>query len=123
MAALAAKKGKASSSSDDGHSKESPIELDKFDRYSKFQDANNDKRMKLLDRQEKIASEKLEATRIAHQIAQEYKEGKKIEKETKMLDTYNNLISQDISSMSDEEKARRVRIMKCLDKTIFPETD
>ncbi|CAO2187156.1 unnamed protein product [Urochloa humidicola] len=37
-AALAAKNGKlkGSSSSDDGHSKESPIELDKFDRYSKF---------------------------------------------------------------------------------------
>ncbi|CAN6360623.1 unnamed protein product [Urochloa humidicola] len=122
-AALAAKKGKGSSSSDDGHSKESPIELDKFDRYSKFQDANNDKRMKLLDRQEKIASEKLEATRIAHQTAQEYKEGKKFEKETKMLETYNNLVSQDTNSMSDEEKAQRVRIMKCLAKALFPETD
>lgn len=123
-AALAAKNGKlkGSSSSDDGHSKDSPIELDKFDRYSKFQEANNEKRMKLLDRQEKIASEKLEATKIAHLTAQEYKEGKKLDKETKMMETYNNLVSQDTSSMSDEEKAQRAMMMKCLMKALFPET-
>lgn len=123
-AALAAKNGKlkGSSSSDDGHSKDSPIELDKFDRYSKFQEANNEKRMKLLDRQEKIASEKLEATKIAHLTAQEYIEGKKLDKETKMMETYNNLVSQDTSSMSDEEKAQRAMMMKCLMKALFPET-
>ena len=123
MAALVAKNGKGSSSSDDGHSKESPIELDKFDRYSKFQETNNEKRMKLLDRQEKIASDKLEATRIAQLTAQDYKEGKKLEKETKMMETYNNLALQDTSSMSDEEKEQRVSMMKKLENALFPETD
>ncbi|CAL4915175.1 unnamed protein product [Urochloa decumbens] len=106
MAALAAKKGKGSSSSGDSQSKESPIELDKFERYSKFQETNNDKCMKMLDRREKIASDKLEATRIAQLTAQDYKEGKKFDKEIKMMETYNNLASQDTSSMSDEEKAQ-----------------
>ncbi|CAO2210939.1 unnamed protein product [Urochloa humidicola] len=123
MAALAAKKGKGSSSSDDGQSKESPIELDKFERYSKFQETNNDKRMKMLDRQEKIASDKLEATRIAQLTAQDYKEGKKFDKEIKMMETYNNLTSQDTSSMSDEEKAQRVRMMQKLENALFPQTD
>lgn len=59
-AALDAKiKSNGSGSSDDGHSKKSPIQFDKFDRYSKFHEENNDKRMKLLDRQEKISSEKI----------------------------------------------------------------
>ncbi|CAL4993194.1 unnamed protein product [Urochloa decumbens] len=123
-AALAANgKLKGSSSSDDGQSKESPIDLDKFDRYSKFQKENNEKRMKLLDRQEKLSSEKLEATRIAHLTAQEYKEGKKLEKESKMMETYINLMSQDTSSMSAEEREQRVSMMKYLMKTLFPASD
>jgi hypothetical protein len=122
-AALAAKKGKfkGSSSSDDGHSKDSPIELDKFERYSKFQETNNDKRMKMLDKQEKIASDKLEATRLAQLTAQDYKEGKKLEKETKMMEIYNNLASQDTSSMTDEEKVQRQSMLKRLEKALFPE--
>jgi len=71
----------------------------------------------------------LEATKLAHLTSQEIKEGKKLdlegkrlEKESKMMETYNNLISQDTSSMSDEEKAERVAAMKCLRKTLFPES-
>jgi hypothetical protein len=122
-AALAAKSGKlkGSSSSDDGHSRDSPIELDKFERYNKFQEANSERRMKMLDWQEKIACEKLEATRIAQMTAQDYKEGKKFEKETKMMETYNNLISQDTSSMTDDERAQRVSMMKKLEMALFPE--
>ncbi|CAL5089564.1 unnamed protein product [Urochloa decumbens] len=123
-AALAANgKLKGSSSSDDGQSKESPIDLDKFGRYRIFQEENNEQRMKLLDRQEKLSSEKLEATKIAHLTAQEYKEGKKLEKESKMMETYINLMSQDTSSMSDEERGQRVSMMKCLMKTLFPASD
>jgi hypothetical protein len=48
-------------------------------------------------------------------------EGKKLEKESKMMDAYNNLISQDTSSMTDGEKAERVAAMKCLRKMLFPE--
>jgi hypothetical protein len=47
--------------------------------------------------------------------------GKKLEKESKMMDAYNNLISQDTSSMTDDEKAERVAAMKCLRKMLFPE--
>jgi hypothetical protein len=123
-AALEAKKGnlKSSSSSDDGSSKESPIVLDKFDRYSKFQEINNEQRMKQLDRQEKITSEKLEATKIAQLAAQDYKEGKKFEKETKMMEAYNSLAVQDTSSMSGEERAQRLSMLKKLEKALFPET-
>jgi hypothetical protein len=39
-------------------SEESPVELDKFDRYSKFQKVNNEQRINQLDRQEKITYEK-----------------------------------------------------------------
>jgi hypothetical protein len=41
--------------------------------------------MKMLDRQENIASDKLEATRLAQLTAQDYRKGKKHEKETKMI--------------------------------------
>jgi hypothetical protein len=124
-AALAAKncKLKGSSSSDDGHSRDSPIELDKFERYSKFQEANSERRMKMLDRQEKISTNKLEATRVAQLTAQDYREGKKLEKETRMMETYNNLASNDTSSMSDDEKAQRLSMLKKLEKALFPETD
>jgi hypothetical protein len=39
-----------------------------------------------------------------------------------MMDAYNYLISQDTSSISDEEKAERVVTMKCLRKAFFHET-
>ncbi|KAG2562349.1 hypothetical protein PVAP13_8KG314100 [Panicum virgatum] len=107
-ATLAAKgKLKGSSSEDDGNSKESAIDLDKLDRYSKFQEETNANRMKLLELQQKLSSEKPECTKIAHLTAQENKEGKKLEKESKMMETYNNLISLDTSSMSDVVKAER----------------
>ena len=97
MATLAAKgKLKGSSSEDDGNSKESAIDLDKLDRYSKFQEETNAYRMKLLELQQKLSSEKPECTKIAHLTAQENKEGKKLEKESKMMEGYNNIISQDL---------------------------
>jgi hypothetical protein len=79
--------------------------------------------MKQLDRQERITSEKLEATKIAQLAAQEYKEGKKLEKETKMMESYNSLALQDTSSMSGEERAQRLSMLKKHEKALFPETD
>ncbi|CAD6230724.1 unnamed protein product [Miscanthus lutarioriparius] len=114
------------SDDDDGNSKESAINLDKLD---KFQEETNANRIKVLELQQKLSSEKLETAKLAHLTAQETKEGKKlileakkVEKESKMMDAYNNLISQDTSSMSDEEKAERVVAMKCLRKAFFPDT-
>jgi len=40
-----------------------------------------------------------------------------------MMETYNNLALQDTSSMSDEEKAQRVSMMKKLENALFPGTD
>jgi hypothetical protein len=97
--------------------------LDKFDRYSKFQEINNERRMKQLDRQDKITSEKLEATKNAQLAAQDYKEGKKFEKETKMMEAYNSLVVQDTSSMSGEERAQRLSMLKKLEKALFLETN
>jgi hypothetical protein len=76
--------------------------------------------MKMLDRQEKIASDKLEATRLAQLTTKDYEEGKKLDKETKMMETYNNLASQDTSSMTDDEKVQRLSMLKKLEKALFP---
>jgi hypothetical protein len=45
---------------------------------------------------------------------------KKLEKKSKMIDTYNSLILQDTSSMTDNKKAERVVAMKCLRKMLLP---
>ncbi|KAF0897299.1 hypothetical protein E2562_035583 [Oryza meyeriana var. granulata] len=130
-AALAVKgKAKGSSSKDDENSKESAIDVDKLDRFGKIQESANANHMKILELQQKLSSEKLETTKLAHLTAQETKEGKrievegkKLEKESKMMEAYNNLISQDSSSMSAEEKAERIAVMKSLRKMLFPEKD
>ena len=98
--------------------------------------------MKMLEMQQKLSSDKIETTRLTHLTAQENREskklemegrrlemeskklemeGKKLEKESKMMDAYNNLISQDTSSMTDDEKSERLAAMKCLRKMLFPE--
>ncbi|CAO2208030.1 unnamed protein product [Urochloa humidicola] len=61
-AALAAKGKSIDMGSDEsGNSKESAIDLDKIGRYSKLQEETNEKRMKILEVQQKLSSEKLEA--------------------------------------------------------------
>jgi len=120
--ALAAKrKSQGSNLDDDGNSKESAIDVEKLDKFSKIQEDLNANRMKVLELQQKLSTEKLETTRLAHFTAQENKEAKRLEKESQMMQAYNSLISQDTSSMSDEEKVERVAAMKCLRKTLFPE--
>jgi len=57
-----------------------------------------------LELQQRLSSEKLETTKLAHLTAQETKKGKMLEKESKMMAAYNGLILQDTSSMSDVEK-------------------
>ena len=121
-AALAAKgKSKGSNLDDDGKSKESVIDVEKLDKFRKIQDYLNANLMKVLKVQQKLLSEKLETTRLAHLTAKETTEAKRLEKESKMMQTYNTLISQDTSSISDEEKAERVAAMKCFRITLFSE--
>lgn len=116
---------------DDEKSKESAVE--KLDKLSKVQEEANAKRMKVLESQQKLSSDKIETTKLAHLTAQENRESKKLEiegrklemeskkfeKESKMMDAYNSLISQDTSSMIVDEKAERVAAMKCLRKMLF----
>jgi len=139
--ALAAK-GKSKAMGDDGKSEESTNHVEKLDKLSKIQEEVNANRMKVLEMQQKLSSDKIETTRLTHLTAQENREskklemegrslemeskklemeGKKLEKESKMMDAYNNLISQDTSSMTDDEKSERLAAMKCLRKMLFPE--
>ena len=85
-AALAAKgKSKGSNLDDDGKSKESTIDVEKLDKFSKIQEDLNANRMKVLELQKKLSSEKLETTRLAHLTAKETTEAKRLEKESKMM--------------------------------------
>jgi len=115
-------KSKGSNLDDDGKSSSSAIDVEKLDKFSKIQEDLNANRMKVLELQQKLSTEKLETTRLAHLIAKETTEAKRLEKESNMMHAYNTLISQDTSSMSDEEKAERVAAMKCFRKTLFPES-
>jgi hypothetical protein len=67
-AALAAK-DKSKAMHDDGKSKESAVE--KLDKLSKVQEEANAKRMKVLELQQKLSSDKIETTKLAHLTAQE----------------------------------------------------
>ncbi|KAF0926738.1 hypothetical protein E2562_027168 [Oryza meyeriana var. granulata] len=51
-----------------------------------IEEETNANRMKILELQQKLSSEKLETTKLAHLSAQETKEGKKLEKESKMME-------------------------------------
>ena len=106
---------------DDGKSKESTIDVEKLDKFSKIQEDLNANRMKVLELQKKLSSENLETTRLAHLTAKETTETKRLEKESNMMQAYNTLISQDTSSISDEEKAKRAAAMKCFRITLFSE--
>uniref|UniRef100_A0A0A8YXF2 Uncharacterized protein n=1 Tax=Arundo donax TaxID=35708 RepID=A0A0A8YXF2_ARUDO len=71
-------------------------------------------RLKVLEKQEKLSAAKIESAKIAHLAAKE-------QKEAKLLETYNLLLSKDVGQMSDEEKADHVQTLKCLKKRLFPE--
>jgi chemotaxis protein histidine kinase CheA len=78
-AALAAK-GNSATMSDAGKSKESAINVEKLDKLSKYQEEVNANRLKLLELQQKLSSDKIETTRLAHLTAQENRESKKLER-------------------------------------------
>nr|XP_034586529.1 glutathione S-transferase T3-like [Setaria viridis] len=83
--ALAAK-GKSKEVNEDGKSKNSAIDVDKVDRLGKIQECANADRMKILELQKKLSSDKIETTKIAHLTAQENRESKKLEMEGKKLE-------------------------------------
>ncbi|KAF8672713.1 hypothetical protein HU200_049409 [Digitaria exilis] len=97
------------------------IDLEELDKFSKIQDNQNANRLKVLEVQQKLSTEKMEQTRLAHLAAKEQKEARKLELESRIFETYNHLLSRDLSLMSDEEKLDHVKTMQCLKKKLFAE--
>ncbi|CAO2041859.1 unnamed protein product [Urochloa humidicola] len=97
------------------------IDLEELDKFAKIQDEQNVSRLKVLEVQQKLSSEKLEQTKLAHLAAKEQKEARRLELESKMLETFNQLLAMDLSLMSDEEKLDHANTLKCLKKKLFSE--
>jgi hypothetical protein len=94
--------------------------VDELDRFEKIQNDVHANRLKLLEMQGKISNDKMEAQKIALQRAKEEKDANLIEKESKMMETYSNLLVQDTSGMDGDMKAEHVAALKCLRKKLFP---
>ncbi|KAF8722788.1 hypothetical protein HU200_021913 [Digitaria exilis] len=116
-----AKKLKSAKSKDVEH-----IDLEELDKFGKIKDEQNANRLKVLEMQQKLSSEKSEQTRLAHLAAKEQKDAavmqrdaRKYELETRMFETYNHLLSMDVSVMSNEQKEDHASTLKCLKKKLF----
>ncbi|CAL4898559.1 unnamed protein product [Urochloa decumbens] len=111
------------------------IDLEELEKFDKIQDKQNASRLKVLEVQQKLSSEKIEQSKLAHLAAKEQKEAakeqkeaaqmqmeaKRYELETRMFETYNSLLSMDLSLMSTEEKEDHANTIKCLKKKLFAE--
>jgi hypothetical protein len=95
--------------------------VDELDRFEKITNDVHANRLKLLQMQGMITNDKMEPSKIALQKAKEEKDAKLIEKESKMMETYSNLLVQDTSGMDDDMKAEHVAALICLRKKLFPE--
>lgn len=102
------------------------IDLEKLDKFSKLQNEQNANRLKVLEIQQKLSSEKIEQTKISHLAAKEQmeaakvqREARKLEVEARMYETYNRLLVVDTSLMSDEEKVDHGNTLKFLKKKLF----
>ncbi|CAN6238539.1 unnamed protein product [Urochloa humidicola] len=120
------KRAKKAALENNGKRKESDIE--ELDKFGKIQSEEHANRLKILDVQQKLSSEKIEQAKLAHLAAKEQKEAaekqreaKKFELEAKMFETYNHLMLVDKSLMSDEEREDHANTMKCLKKKLFPD--
>jgi hypothetical protein len=78
-------------------------------------------RTKVLEMQEKFSAERLESARLSHAAAREHKKAKTLELQVKMMETYNCLLTKDVSSMNGEEKADHSAMLKHLKTILFPE--
>jgi ribosomal protein S25 len=115
------KKAKKAAHEDKGKIKESAINMDELDRFEKIQNDVHVNRLKLLEMQGKIYNDKMEPSKIALQRAKEDKDVKLIEKESKMMEIYSNLLVQDTSGMDGDMKAEHVTALRCLRKKLFLE--
>jgi hypothetical protein len=97
----------------DGQSKERAIDVD-LEKYSQIQSEANASPLKVLEVQQKLSTEKLEASKINHRAAVE-------NKEAKLLEAYTTVLSRDTSGYSAEEKEEHVAILRCMRMRLFPE--
>ncbi|CAN6382113.1 unnamed protein product [Urochloa humidicola] len=97
------------------------IDLEELDKFGRIQDEQNANRLKVLEVQQKLSVEKMEQTKLAHLAAKEQKEARKLELESRMFETYNHLLTKDLSLMTDEEKLDHANTMKCLKRKLFAE--
>ncbi|CAL5036944.1 unnamed protein product [Urochloa decumbens] len=109
------------------------IDLEELEKFDKIQDKQKASRLKVLEVQQKLSSEKIEQSKLAHLAAKEQKEAakeqkeaaqmqmeaKKFELETRMFETYNRLLSMDLSLMSTEEKEDHANTIKFLKNKLF----
>jgi hypothetical protein len=114
------KKAKKAAAANKGKSKESAIDVDELDRFENVQNGVHSKWLKLLGMQEKLNNDKMEVSKIGLERAKEEKAAKLIEKETKTMETYSRLLTQDTSGMSDDMKAEHVIAIRCLRMKLFP---
>ncbi|AQK95220.1 Ribosomal protein-like [Zea mays] len=103
--------------------------VDELDRFEKIQNGCHANRMKVLEMQQKISNDKIEASKLSLQAAKDEKEAKllekeskMLEKESKMLETYSCLLKQDMSAMPDEIRAEHIAALKSLRKKLFPDS-
>ncbi|CAL5002358.1 unnamed protein product [Urochloa decumbens] len=95
------------------------IDLEELDKFGKIQEEQNASRLKVLEVQQKLSSEKVEQTKLAHLAAKKQKEARKYELESRMFETFNHFLAMDLSLMSDEEKLDHANTFKCLKKKLF----
>ncbi|XP_025808074.1 uncharacterized protein LOC112886393 [Panicum hallii] len=110
------------------NSKRKESDTEELDKFGKIQSEEHANRLKVLEVQQKLSTEKIEQAKLAHLAAKEQKEAaekqreaRKFEVEAKMFETYNRLLSLDKSLMSDEEKEDHANTMKYLKKKLFPD--
>ncbi|CAN6314114.1 unnamed protein product [Urochloa humidicola] len=114
MGQKAAKKLKYAKSKEVEH-----IDLEELDKFAKIQDEHNANRLKVLEVQQKLSSEKIEQAKMQMEVAKVQREARKLEVEARVYETYNRLLSVDTSLMSDEEKVDHGNTLKFLQKKLF----
>ncbi|KAF0929092.1 hypothetical protein E2562_015202 [Oryza meyeriana var. granulata] len=106
------KKAKKAAQDKKGKAKVFDSDVEELNTFGKLQSEEHANRLKVLEVQQNLSSEKLEQAKLAHLAAKEQKEAAKEQKELRMFETYNRLLSQDVGTMSDEEKTDHAAILK-----------
>lgn len=85
---------------------------EELDKFIEAQSTAREDRNGMVDFQQRISSEKLEAAKLAHLTAKE-------KKECKMFDTYKELLLADTTGLNDDAKAELAMALKCMRLRLF----